>query len=144
MNKDTVTPIKNPRGQELQDFIGEGFYELDAKAIHKAPPRIKWSPEFKASPEKRQLEYLERFGNTMNHAAAILQAERNELLETCSRQEAQIKVLQANADQAQKTLTQQITEGNTQRQQYHGNVQRLNARIRALEARVVKLSGDNG
>ena len=116
-----------------EDFIGKGFHKLDSKIISKRPPKIRWSSEFLAAPLEKQNQYLMKLANTMNHAAALIQDERDQLTVLCAKKEALLMAQQAGVRQNSLMLQSEVTRMNTQRQGFHKEVARLNERIRELE-----------
>ena len=54
-------------------------------------PHIEWGGEYLGWDIKKRLSFAERLASSMNHAADILQIERNKLLEVCTAQEELIK-----------------------------------------------------
>jgi seryl-tRNA synthetase len=71
----------------------------DLKSIRRTPqmkanaPQIAWGDEYKSWPIEKRLSYAERLASSMNHAAAVLQDERDRLSDVCHAQ--QVKVEQA-------------------------------------------------
>jgi len=48
--------------------------------MQKSAPKIRWGSEYLSWPIERRLNYAERLAYAMNHAADVLQQERNKLL----------------------------------------------------------------
>lgn len=69
----------------------------DLKSIKRLPsmranaPKISWGGEYRAWPVERRLHYAERLASTMNHAADVLQTERNAMIEVANSQEVKLK-----------------------------------------------------
>jgi hypothetical protein len=53
--------------------------------------QISWGDEYKSWPIERRLEYAEKLASSMNHAADILQKERDELIKVAVAAEAKLK-----------------------------------------------------
>ena len=72
----------------------EGFKELKPiKDMAKmgTAKRIKWGEEYREWPIGKQLGYAQRLAASMNHAADVMQKERNALLVIARHQEEQLK-----------------------------------------------------
>jgi Skp family chaperone for outer membrane proteins len=54
-------------------------------------PQISWGPDYMSWPLKRRLRFAERLASSMNHAADLLQKERNALLDIKAKLERQLK-----------------------------------------------------
>jgi len=122
---------------EDQEYIGEGFERLQPKLVSNNPPKIKWGMKYQEWNDQEKIAFLEKFGSSMNHAAALIQGERNELGKLCELKEQQLMQQQKTVDQVGKMMEQEITRMNSMRQSYNAEIARLNQRIRELEG------GDN-
>ena len=69
----------------------------------------------------------------MNHAAHLVQKERDDLGALCEKKEQQITSLNTALRQNNQLLQSEVTRMNEQRQGYHNEVAKLNKRIRELE-----------
>lgn len=115
------------------DFVGKGFHRLDEKLIALRPPKILWGAQYLEWPDKRKVEYLEKLSATMNHAARLIQDERNQLNEVCAKKEKQIVSMQKALDANNEMIQGEITRMNEERQHYNKAIADLNAKVRALE-----------
>lgn len=116
------------------DFIAAGFHRLDPHLVEKQPPKIKWGVLYKEKSDKEKIEYLEKLASSMNHAAHMIQEERNQLGELCERKEAQLIKLAEAVHANNAMLQQEVTLMNAQRQGYNAEVKRLNTEIREMRS----------
>ena len=93
-------------------------------------PKVQWGADIDLLPPVEQSRYYKRVAEAMNHAADILQQERNKLVEVAKAQEAQLvsKDQQVRAVTAQ--MEQLLTRTNAEKQQLSEQV--------VAEGRVVK------
>jgi len=93
-------------------------------------PKIRFGSEFEDWPDGRKITYLKELSSSMNHAADLLQKERNLLLEKVSRLEEQVK----NADESlliQKGIViTNITASNEERQSFIEKIRDLQGRAK--------------
>ena len=115
------------------DFIAEGFAQLDPKLLVAKPPKILWGAKYKGWEPVRKIEYLEKFAASVNHAVDMIQKERDELNTLCALKESQLISLNENIQKNNLMLQSEVTRMNEDRQQYHQVVKRLDAKIKKLE-----------
>ena len=125
----------------IDDFMIDGFHKLDEKIVDERPPKIRWSDRFRERSIEDQAAYLEKLAHTMNHAAYLIQNERDQLNELCEKKELQLESLNEAIKQNNLMLQQEVARMNAQRQEYHLNIKRLNAEIRSLKMKVEELAG---
>ena len=116
------------------DFVGEGWHEIDEHLVSARPPKIRWGERYLSWSPQKKIEYLEKFAASRNHAAYLIQGERDQLNELCEKKEAQIHGLGKAMAQNSAMLQTEVTKMNAQRQDYHRNISRLNAEIKVLKA----------
>lgn len=115
------------------DYVGAGFHRLDEKALVARPPKIDWGRGFKEMPDAEKVDYLEKLAVTMNHAAKLIQDERDELGALAEAKESQLIQMQKNMEANNQMLQQQVMQFNNQRQHYAAHVSELTAKIKELE-----------
>jgi len=122
----------------------DGYKKLDCIENRlKYPPKIAWGLIYQSWSDEKKIDFLEKFGASMNHAADLLQNERNALLRTCDNQEKQI-IAMAKAEALNRDLLQrQITEHNTQMQELNKTVVSLHQKVREQEAEIKRLKSGN-
>jgi hypothetical protein len=116
-----------------EDLIAKGFHKLDDNLITNRPPKIKWGEIYKGFTDKEKITYLEKLASSMNHAAHLIQSERNELGRLCELKEQQIIKLKEAMDKNMLMLQTEMTKINEERQRFNKEVLCLNQRIRELE-----------
>jgi len=105
----------------------EGF-----KALHPAlngkrqAPMIAWGPEYAAWPADRKINYLEKLASSMNHAADVMQKERNRAL---ARIAALDKRLAATGAREIRILHDRFQDFNASRQSLFAKIVTLEATI---------------
>jgi len=109
--------------------------------MERTPPDISWGREFESWPERMQLSYAKRLASTMNHAADILQGERNALIEVCERQERQIVSLREQLEHQNSMTHAQLQRVGAEKQPLYQQIVDQKAKIRALALRVRELEG---
>ena len=117
-----------------QDFVAAGFHRLDPKLMTKRPPMIQWGLLYQAKTDQEKIRYLEKLASSMNHAASLIQDERNQLGALCALKEQQIVTLNHTVTANNAMLQQEVTRMNEDRQGYHAAITRLNTELRALRA----------
>lgn len=90
-----------------------------------------------------KLEYAKELASAMNHAAEILQRERDDLA-------TQIQFLRTSLESAddrvtiyKDTLTESITKHNAERQSDAAIIEEMRVRIKAQDATIEALNGDH-
>lgn len=116
-----------------EDFIGEGFERLDKELMVANPPRIAWGKKYETKTDVEKISYLEKLASSMNHAAFIIQNERNDLLELMAIKEKQVVTMAANLDANNNMIQQQVTKMNAEKQEYFKTIAALNKQIREYE-----------
>lgn len=114
------------------DFVGKGFHRLDPKLVKTHPPKIAWGEAYREWSWEEKVVYLEKLSSTMNHAAHLIQVERNQLLELCVKKEKQIENMKTALDQNNEMIQQQVTKFNEQINASAAEVTRLNKRAKEL------------
>ena len=115
------------------DFVGAGFRRLDGRAIVQHPPMIKWGTGYQRMTLRERIRYLERVASAMNHAAATIQGERDELNRLIALKEKQVQAAKIALDQNNDMIEREITKMNAERQRYNAAIAELRARVRELE-----------
>ena len=116
---------------EITDHLAEGFQKIGP--IEARPPKVAWGNKFKSWATEKQIAWLMKFAEAMNHAADLLQKERDELNTLCDKKEKQVSKLTEMMHQNNMMLQQEVTKFNEQRQEYNAEIARLNSNIRGLE-----------
>jgi hypothetical protein len=116
------------------DLVAKGFHRLDSKLLTNNPPKIAWGSVYVAWTDGERLSYVEKLACTMNHAAMLIQNERNQLLELCEQKEAQLTSIKRSLDANNEMIQQQVTTMNADRQKYNAAIAKLNQVVRDLKA----------
>ncbi len=116
-----------------EDFVGDGFHRLDDEIVSKTPPRIQWGEGYKLMRDDQKIEYLEKLASTMNHAAYLIQGERDQLLELYDMKEKKLEAMSASLNANNDMIQQQITKMNADKQEFLKSIASLKATIREYE-----------
>ena len=114
------------------DFIADGFHKLDSRLMEERAPKIQWGVIYQEMSYHEKIRYLEKLAATMNHAAFLVQEERNHFGELCEKKEKQIIAMSKALDQNNAMIQQQVTKMNEDRQQYNKAIADLKKQVREL------------
>jgi len=117
-----------------EDLIAKGFHKLDDKLLVVKPPKILWGGIYQASSNEEKIEYLEKLAATMNHAASLIQDERNQLNKLCELKEQQIEKLKEAMDANNNMLQSEVAKINEERQKF--NASKAGLKGQALKAQL--------
>jgi len=123
-----MNKIQAINGQD--NYVGAGFHRLGKGLVHKKAPKIKWGIEYVAWPPERKISYLEKLAASMNHAAFLIQNERNDIMELLIKKEQQIVSMKKALGQNNTMIQEQITAMNAERQKYNAAIVALKAELR--------------
>lgn len=128
--------------EEIRDLVEEIAMEEAIKVIeyNYRAPGIAIGDGFKDQPLKEQARYMHRLASSMNHAAKLLQDERNELLDEVKLAREQVSNAEKNLD-IQKTVNINVlNQMNMKTQEDAIRTGHLQGRIKILET-IVKAAG---
>lgn len=108
--------------------------------MRKVAPPITWGDKFNAMPIEDQLDRAKKVASAMNHAADVLQKERNNLLETCADQDRKIAHAQKIYLQQGELFHKQLQKENAKQQELNQLLVEKTMEISRLEAEVKRLS----
>lgn len=114
------------------DLIVAGFKKIEKINVIN-PPKINWGMIYKEKTADEKIEYLEKLASSMNHAAKLIQDERNELGRLCELKETQLTKMNASLIANNNMIQQEITKMNLMRQDYNEQIKTLSSKIRELE-----------
>lgn len=115
------------------DWVGKGFHRLDPDIIQDKPPKINWGDRYNMWSDVKKIKYLEKLAATMNHAAFLIQNERDELNVLCERKEKMLNTLSQNLEGNNGMIQQQMMLLNEERQLWNKAASEMKAKIRKLE-----------
>ena len=113
-------PLSISKGHRLQ--CGEKFYEWDTK---------------------EQVEYLIKLASSMNHAADVIQRERDALAQKHEQLFRTLENCEKSLDTQKQININMITSANAKEQRYIKDIQLLQSRVRAQDAVIEKLNAGN-
>lgn len=103
---------------------------LDSHLLEKNPPKIRWGGVYLLMSNEGKIDYLQKLASTMNHAAWLIQGERDQLITLCELKEKQLLSQQESVRQNNEMLHTEVEKMNAQRQSYNKEIARLNQVIR--------------
>lgn len=118
----------------------EGFKTLKRlPGMSRIAPCIAWGSEYTSWSMRKRLRYAQRLAETMNHAADVIQTERNNLLQILKAKERQL-VQAAEANEATSQLLQrQVEDFNKQREEMNQDIVTLDRKVKAQAREIKKL-----
>ncbi len=119
-----------------KDFVMEGLHRLDPSIVVKKAPKIAWGDRYKMWPDVRKIKYLDDLACTMNHAAYLIQLERDELNVLCEKKEKMIIAMSSNLEGNNGMIQQQMMKLNEERQLWNKAAADMKAKIRELESEI--------
>lgn len=128
MSEQVVERKKKP------DLIVAGFHRLDRK-LEDRPPKIRWGPIYRSMGMREKLRYLEKLAAAMNHAAHIIQGERNQWAELAAAKEQKIIAVSKALRENNAMIQAEITKMNEERQHYFAEIKALRDKLRETEER---------
>ena len=126
-----------------EDLIAAGFQRLDPELLVRRPPKIQWGVLYKAFNDREKITYLQDLANSMNHAARLIQEERNDLLSKCDKKDGQLESMKSAMQQNMNMLQAEITRMNEDRRQTNKAIADLNKRVRELTKLNTELLEEN-
>lgn len=108
-------------------------------SMHQHAPKIKWGSDYQSWPIEKRLNHAERLAAAMNHAADVLQSERNELLKLVAHQEAQLKQSAVKYLEQGDLIHRQLQKASDKRHEMSACITQLRTENRALKNRVKEL-----
>ena len=118
------------------DMISEGWHKLDPELVKHKPPTISWGDKYKMWDDTKKIKYLEKLASSMNHAAFLIQNERDELNVLCENKEKMIIAMSSNLDGNNGMIQHQMMKLNEERQLWNKSAAEMKAKIRELESEV--------
>ncbi len=122
--------MSKSNGHANDDYVAAGFHRVP---VDSNPPMINWGRLYREWTDDKKITYLEKLASSMNHAAHLIQTERNQLGDLCEKKEKQIKSLKIALDQNNSMIQGEITKMNADRQEYHKAIATLKHDLRSLE-----------
>jgi hypothetical protein len=113
-------PLEINKGHRLQ--FGEKFYEWDTS---------------------QKIEYLIKLASSMNHAADMIQRERDNLMQKHEQLFRTLESCEKNLDTQKQISINTITTANAKEQKYIKDIQLLQSRVRAQDAVIEKLNAED-
>jgi len=105
-------------------------------------PKIKFAEEFEERPDSEKISYLKELASSMNHAADLMQKERNVLAEEVKKKTALLE----NAEKAlmiQKSIvSNHLLSGNLQIQELSNQILNLQSQLKIASQTIEKMKAN--
>ena len=90
---------------------------------------IAFGEEFEAWPDSRKMSYLKKLASSMNHAADLMQQERNAIAEDMKVVKLQLEYAERNLGIQKNIVLTTITQNNLDKQNFIADIQALKAKV---------------
>ena len=124
------------------DLKPDGLGEVDIQLLpelNKKAPKITWGDAYLAWPVEKRLEFAEKLASTMNHAADMLQKERNALIDIAKKQELLIADHVRKYDAQSEMIQLQMVRANEEKQELYVQLDDTMKEKKALMLRIREL-----
>lgn len=119
----------------------EGYRKLGkVEGRKKVAPKIKWGDDFLAWSDREKVAWLKKFSSSMNHAADLLQKERNKLVETCAVQDEKLKQHAKEYLHRGQMLHKQVIIMNSEKQELNKMIVELQQRVKTQDKVIHRLN----
>lgn len=121
----------------------------DLKDIKRTPemakraPRIRWGDDYNSWSVEKRLGYAEALAASMNHAADILQQERNTLRDLAEHQEKLLRSWSQKHSEQGDLMTTELGSQNAQQQELYQTIVDLQKTIKEQAKTIKELQADN-
>lgn len=88
-------------------------------------PMIKFGDDFEKWNDERKINYLKRLASSMNHAADLMQKERNLALASLKEMKTVLEAIQENLEIQKKIVVNNLTADNAEKQELFLRIQDL-------------------
>lgn len=111
-------------------------------AMQSRAPDIRWGGEFESWGLRRQRDFAMRLASSMNHAADMLQQERNKLLELCKKQERLLESAQDGYRNQGQLMNNELGKANAEKQELYKQIVNLQAALKEKQKRIKVLEAE--
>lgn len=101
-------------------------------------PQIVWGEDFENFDSTNKIIYLKKLCSALNHAADLIQKERNELSEKCKAMAKDLESSGKMVDIRKDTLVKAITDHNAEKQELIKRIQELEVELKSTKAKLRK------
>lgn len=98
--------------------------------------QISWGDEYKSWPVEKRLEYAEKLASSMNHAADILQKERDELIKTMVQQDLKLKANVKSYLNQGELMHKELGAADAEKQVLYQEIVSLKSQVKDLTRRL--------
>lgn len=123
--------MSEENGTHYPDLPPDGLGDLQKieriRNFQRMAPQIRWGDDYRSWPIEKRLRYAENLASSMNHAADLLQKERNALLKTAMHQEAQLKMAVQRYDEQGDLMRRELGRADAEKQDLYRQIVALQA-----------------
>ena len=124
------------------DTLGELKKIERLPGMKRKAPKIRWGLEYMSWPVEKRLTYSENLTASMNHAADVLQGERNALIGVCKRQEQQLEQSQAQYVAQGETMHRELAAQDAEKQQLYQEIVKLKQEAKRRAKKIKELESE--
>ena len=124
---------KAPRLINEPDELVDGFHRLHDHLLEARAPKLRLLPGWEKRTDEQKVQYMLKLAATMNHAAKLIQDERDMLVVLMEKKEQQLKRAAAAVRQNNEVLQSEVARMNEQRQQFQQRMTELTQKIEELQ-----------
>jgi hypothetical protein len=137
-DKDNIVEISEKQKVQVYDGIEvDGLEELDFEGIEAPRARmINFGEDFQRFSDRHKIEFLKKLASSMNHAADIMQQERNKALIEIIALKEQLANTENNLKIQRDIVLKTITDNNKAKDDYIKRIQELEETVRARETAI--------
>jgi hypothetical protein len=122
--------------ESLEGGLGELKEIKRLPQMHRNAPQIRWGQEYLAWPVEKRLDFAEKLASSMNHAADILQQERNKLLEVVEKQKEQLKMNVESYMSQGRLIHKELGTADAEKQVLYQEIVSLKQQVKELTKRL--------
>ena len=129
---------------DIEEFEDSG----DLKKITRLPqmqsraPKISWGKVYQAWPIDKQLRYAESLANSMNHAADVLQKDRDRIVKLAKAQEVQLKENVQRYTEQGELMHKELAAVDAEKQKLYTEIVELKTQLKLQARRIKALEAD--
>lgn len=108
-------------------------------AMKNVAPKIQWGIVYLDWPIKKRLKYAEKLAASMNHAADVLQQERNKLVKIALQQEEQLKANIKTYAKQGEIIHQELVNTDAEKQKLYQKIVILSRKVKQQAIQIKEL-----
>lgn len=132
-------------GTKYPDLEADGLGDLkeirriNGIEVESKIPQIRWGRDYRSWPIEKRLRYAERLASAMNHAADVLQTDRNSLLAKNAALEAKVILLEKMVAGQGATMHHELGLQDAEKQALYKQIVQQTSDLKAARKRIQEL-----